>query len=220
MRFCDLFISYKIRLKNIKSKIPFTKLPTYRKIILIIFVACAILSSIILVITHSYLSCIPIVIGLLSIMIFFIIDSTKSNLKMMLNEHYAPYSKQRMDMVIDILNQYNIDISNAESIDRLIEEAKLAQLQCDYFAPIKKPLKALVGLIIPIIAYIAKKVGETTSVDNIIFEGIVAIILILLTFSLIFSLVPIIRTFFYKDYTKYESLIYDLRQLKIFYTSK
>ena len=77
MRFCDLFISYKIGLKNIKSKIPFTKLPTYRKIILIIFVACAILSSIIWVITHSYLSCIPMVIGLLSIMIFFIIDSTK-----------------------------------------------------------------------------------------------------------------------------------------------
>lgn len=27
MRFCDLFISYKIGLKSIKSTIPFTKLP-------------------------------------------------------------------------------------------------------------------------------------------------------------------------------------------------
>ena len=35
MRFCDLFISYKIGLKNIKSTIPFTKLPLYRKIIVI-----------------------------------------------------------------------------------------------------------------------------------------------------------------------------------------
>ena len=36
MRFCDLFISYKIGLKSIKSTIPFTKLPLYRKIFVII----------------------------------------------------------------------------------------------------------------------------------------------------------------------------------------
>lgn len=32
MRFCDLFISYKIGLKSIKSTIPFTKLPLYLQI--------------------------------------------------------------------------------------------------------------------------------------------------------------------------------------------
>ena len=48
MRFCDLFISYKIGLKGIKSTIPFTKLPLYRKIFVIIFFASAIVSGILL----------------------------------------------------------------------------------------------------------------------------------------------------------------------------
>ena len=39
MRFCDFFISYKIGLKGIKNSIPFTQLPLYRKIaIILIFV--------------------------------------------------------------------------------------------------------------------------------------------------------------------------------------
>lgn len=46
MRFCDLFISYKIGLKDIKSTIPFTKLPLYRKIFVIILFASAIISFI------------------------------------------------------------------------------------------------------------------------------------------------------------------------------
>ena len=49
MRFCDLFISYKIGLKSIKSTIPFTKLPLYRKIFVIILFASAIISGILLI---------------------------------------------------------------------------------------------------------------------------------------------------------------------------
>lgn len=75
-----------------------------------------------------------IAIGILYIITFFIIDSTKRNLQVMLKEHYAPYS-ERMKMVIDVLKQYKIDINDFDSIDRLIEEAKLAQVQSDYIAP-------------------------------------------------------------------------------------
>lgn len=48
MRFCDLFISYKIGLKNIKNTIPFTKLPLYRKTFVIILLADEIISYIFL----------------------------------------------------------------------------------------------------------------------------------------------------------------------------
>jgi len=46
------------------------------------------------------------------------------------------------------------------------------------------------------------------------------IILVLLIFSLIFSFILIIKDLFYRDYNKYTELIYDLRQIKIFYTKK
>ena len=61
MRFCDLFISYKIGLKGIKSTIPFTKLPLYRKIFVIIFFASAIVSGILLLFKLTLALYIPIV---------------------------------------------------------------------------------------------------------------------------------------------------------------
>lgn len=127
MRFCDLFISYKIGLKNIKSTIPFTKLPTYRKLFIILLLASTIISCIFLFFIKKWISLIPIAIGFLSVIAFFIIDSTKRNLQVMLKEHYAPYSEKRMKMVIDVLKEYKIDINDFDSIDRLIDEAKLAQ---------------------------------------------------------------------------------------------
>lgn len=94
MRFCDLFISYKIGLKNIKSTIPFTKLPLHRKIFIIILFASAITSGILLIFRQTWASYIPIGLGVLSLIVFFIIDSTKRNLEVMLKEHYTPYSKK------------------------------------------------------------------------------------------------------------------------------
>ena len=44
------------------------------------------------------------------------------------------------------------------------------------------------------------------------------IILILLIFSLIFSLTPIVKDLLYSDYRKYDELVYDLRQIKLFYS--
>lgn len=50
----------------------------------------------------------------------------------MLQQHYAPYSEKRINMTINV-----IDIQNHDSLDMLIEEAKLAQIQCDYIDPLK-----------------------------------------------------------------------------------
>lgn len=89
----------------------------------------------------------------------FIIDSTKRNLEVMLQQHYAPYSENRMNMTITVLKNYRIDIQNPASLDMLIEEAKLAQIQCDYIAPLKTSLKTLGAIIIPIIAFVAQKLA-------------------------------------------------------------
>lgn len=220
MRFCDLFISYKLGLKNIKSTIPFTKLPLYRKIFVIILFASAITSGIFLIFRQTLVSNILIGLAILSLIIFFLIDSTKRNLEVMLKEHYTPYSQKRMLMIINMLKEYEIDIHNASSIDMLIEEAKLAQIQCNYIAPLKKPFKTLGAIVIPIIAFVAKKIGTAATIDEMITIATQVIILVLLFFSLIFSLTPIIKNILYRDYNKYNDLIYDLRQIKLFYTKK
>ena len=46
----------------------------------------------------------------------------------MLQQHYAPYSEKRINMTINVLKNYRIDIQNPDSLDMLIKEAKLAQI--------------------------------------------------------------------------------------------
>ena len=168
MRFCDLFISYKIGLKDIKSTIPFTKLPLYRKIFVIILFASAIISFILSIFKLTWIAYIPLALGVISFIVFLIIDSFKRNLQVMLNEHYSPYSEKRMQMTVKVLNNYQISIHDFEAIDLLIEEAKIAQIQCDYLAPLKKPLKTLAAIIVPIIVYVAEKIGDSTSQNEMI----------------------------------------------------
>lgn len=220
MRFCDLFISYKIGLKGIKSTIPFTKLPLYRKIFVIIFFASAIVSGILLLFKLTLASYIPIALGALSFIIFIIIDSLKRNLEVMLDEHYTPYSESRMKMVIEVLTKYNININDPESLDMLINEAKYAQIHCDYLAPLIKPFKTLGAITIPIIAFVAQKIGEAATQDEMITMAAQAITLILLIFSLIFLLTPTIKELLYIDYNKYNEFIYDMRQIKLFYAKE
>ena len=165
-------------------------------------------------------SYIPIALGALSFIIFIIIDSLKRNLEVMLDEHYTPYSKSRMKMVIEVLTKYNININDPESLDMLINEAKYAQIHCDYLAPLIKPFKTLGAITIPIIAFVAQKIGEAATQDEMITMAAQTITLILLIFSLIFLLTPTIKELLYIDYNKYNEFIYDMRQIKLFYAKE
>lgn len=131
-----------------------------------------------------------------------------------LNNYYKPYSRKRMDMLKDLLNNYHIDINDKNKIDLLIEEAQNAQKQCDYLAPLKNSLKILAAIIVPIIAFIANK-SEFS--EDIIRFAINSIVLIILAFPLVFAAIPFLKELFYKNYNKYDELIYDLKQIRLFY---
>ncbi|MCR2022096.1 hypothetical protein NSB04_20640, partial [Blautia pseudococcoides] len=200
MRFCDLFISYKIGLKGIKSTIPYTKLPLYRKIAVVLTFSLCLISLFILFLRCYIIALVVILLAIISPIIFLKIDSKTSNLEYMLKNHYSPYSYQRMRMVIHVLNEYNVDINNMDSIDMLISEAKIAQLQCDYFALLKKPLKTLGAIIIPIVAFVAQKLGDTTSQENILILALQSIIIISSIFSIILAFATIAKDILYHDY--------------------
>lgn len=56
--------------------------------------------------------------------------------------------------------------------------------------------------------------------DGMLLMATQAITLVLLIFSLIFYLAPIVKDILYRDYNKYEELIYDLRLIKLFYSKR
>lgn len=62
--------------------------------------------------------------------------------------------------------------------------------------------------------------GDNIAHNEMIILGTQIISIVLLIFSLIFALNIIVRDILYHDYNKYNELIYDLRQIKIFYNKK
>lgn len=217
MRFCDFFIEYKIGLKNIKDLIPWTKLPLHRKTFIIIIFVISVL-SILFVLLKLFLAFF-IAIGLFSLLllIFTMIDTSKRNLREMLDNHYSIYSQDRMNMLKDVFNKYHLKIDDTDTIDLLINQAEKAKVQNNPFLPIKKPLKTLGTIIIPIVIYVTKEIVKTSTLDELIYLALLSIAIILCLVSIIFALIPIVKYIFYSDYNRYDELIYDLNQLKIFY---
>ncbi len=218
-RFCDLFTSYEIGLRGIKNKIPFLKLPFYRKIFAVLFFFEAIFAFV-LTSLNSYFVLYIFALMFITLLLFLIIDSQKKNLEIMLEKYYKPYSQKRMELIISILNQYKIDINDKETIDLLIEEAIRAQSKCDYLAPFEKPFKTLGAVTIPVIIYVVKKYSELLDLSELINTTVQYIVIILLCAGVVFVLIPFIKDIFYRDYKKYGEMIYDLRQVKLFCSQK
>jgi len=217
MRFCDFFIEYVIGLKKTKSLIPWTKLPFYRKIFVIITFIASAITIILGLLQISIGASIGIGIIFLLFLVFTIIDASKRNLREMLDNHYTIYSRDRMLMLKDVFSKYELDISDEKIIDLLIDQAEKAKVKNDPILPIIKPIKTLGAIIIPIVIYVAKKITETSTQDDLIYVSLLSIAIILCIASILFALRPIIRDIVYRDYNKYGELIYDLNQLKIFY---
>lgn len=163
MRFCDFFIEYKLGLSEIKNLIPFTKLPLHRKIAIVLTFVIGVIGLIFIVIQKPMWAFVTFGIAIILFIIFLIIDSEKKNLRNMLDNYYKPNSRKRMDMIISILNTYDIKVTDINTIDLLISEAKTSQIQCDYLLFLKKPFKALGGIIIPIVIYVAKKIADAVT---------------------------------------------------------
>lgn len=217
MRFCDFFIEYKIGLKDINNLIPWTKLPFYRKVsIIIIYISAA------LIIIFGILKIkLGVGIGTSVFVVLMIcialIDSSKKNLREMLDKHYSIYSRSRMLMLKNIFIKYNLNVSDIATIDLLIAQAESAKIKYNPFLPIIKPLKTIGAIIVPIVVYFTKKITETSTPNELIDLLLISIVLTLCVASIIIALLTIIKDLFYRDSNKYDELIYDLNQLKIFY---
>lgn len=220
MRFCDLFISYKIGLKDIKSTIPFTKLPLYRKVFIIILLVLTSLSLTFTLFNQIFYIYVSVALVFFSIVAFYMLEYRTRDIKTILKNSYIPYSIKRMNMVIGILQKYNIDINDIDKLNMLIDEAKHAQIQCDYLLQFKKPLKVLGASIVSIIGFLANKIFDAANPNEIIYVAIQTLNICLLIYVFIISVRPLLKDIFYSDYNKYDEFINDLRQIKLFYAKK
>jgi hypothetical protein len=219
MRFCDLFISYKIGLNNINNPTSFNKRLFYTKFFIILSVFTAIYLTFILF-NQTFYTCILVVMVIFLIVMSYILHYRNRDIKAILENSYIPYSKKRMNMIIDILKNYKININDLDSLNILIDEAKHAQIQCDYLLPFKKPIKTLGAIIVAIVSFLANKMSDVAKPNEIIYINIQILIIASLIYFLIITLRPLLKDFLYRDYNKYDEFIDDLRQIKLFYAKK
>ena len=213
MRFCDFFIEYKIGLKELKTSIPWTKLPLYRKIFIVLIFITGVTGLIFGTLGNIAGSLIIFLLFIVLFTVFFIIDSSKRNLRKMLDNHYSLTSQRRIDLLLATLRSYNINYNDVNKIDLLIKQAEESKIKSDPFIDIQKPLKTLGAIIIPVILYVVQIIAEATSKQDLIVMALQSIIIICCVFSIIISVSPIIRDICYRDYNIYENLIYDLNQI-------
>ena len=220
MQFDNFFIDYKLRLKTISERIIWPKLPLYRKISLIAMILLFLVILVALIFQNNNLILLTSFLTFIFFIVFLAIDSTPKNQSFMLNQYYKPYSRQRTSMIINLLNDYNISEFDTDRISLLINQTKEAQIAHNPFSPIIDPIIKLIKGVSPIIISIISYIPQKTTSDrdlqftiielSILFCAILGIYIMFAVFS------PILKDLIYRDYSKYNSLIYDLNQIKIF----
>lgn len=212
MRFSTFMLSYKKKHKQLKSTITFRKLPFYQKIIVIIGFLMIIIGCCFKIAKCELAFGITLLIGSIFIIIFLHKSLSDTRDLSVLIQNSKEYSTDRMNILLDLEN--NLPITT-QKIDLLIDEAKQAKQDANLFLPIKKPVKALSVLIVPITIYIIQQLFTSSNVGAS--NAILLLVYCIFIFVAVYTLIPFIEGIMYGIY---DDLIYDLRQLKIFYVKE
>ncbi len=222
MRFPDFFVEYIILCKSESRSIPFSKLPSHRKFIIFFLGIFLALPIFLLIIKRfNYISVFFCYLAIaVALIIYKYIDYKKCNLAKMLSNYYTPYSQNHMIKLKELLTKYRIAPSNSKKITLLLNQASLAYEKANPIKTIKFYSKFLYTIILPIIAFFAKIIVSSASIDELIYLAVTSILVIILIFILIVTFVPVIKDFIFwiLDLKYYEFLISDLNQLLIFYS--
>lgn len=130
-----------------------------------------------------------------------------------------PYSNSVMVMLRSLLEESNIDYTKDDVIDLLIEQAESERENCDYIKLLIRPFKVMVGLIIPIAAYIGKKIIDDAEMIEALKFSLLIIFIIIVLFATVIAFAPLVKEM-NPNYIKYTEFIYNLKQLKIFKENK
>lgn len=218
MRFCDFFLEYKIGIKDVKNYSSWHKLPLYRKVlILLILIYLALIISLLYFEENSHLF-ISLIFFAVIYIIFSFLDSTKKNLRKMLDNHYIVHSQSHMAVLVNAFKKYELDIYNSYTIDMLIEQAESEKNKHNSFSlTIKKQFSFFIKALAFVITCVASKIADVATISELLFFVMFWIMFSFYFFILAITIGPLIRDALNKDAAVYDDLIYDLNQLKIFY---
>lgn len=238
MSFHNLFLQYKLNLREIKKESKrlasqsSNDLSFWNQLLnqLLLYIApIGFLSTLIFFLTVGvYYAFAPFTISIFVVIIITIADSKAETIKQKLKSQCIPIAELRMSKMECLLNSYNIKFTNITTLDWLIEEARYAQVKYDYLAQFKKYFQHLKSVLLVVIGFMTAvfveisrqtQIFSKTSPAEIAFLSLQIILLIVACWGFYISASNILKDLFYLEYNKYEEFIYDIRQVKLFYSN-
>ena len=212
-----LYKKYKVEVLKTSTWLSIKELKLYEKLSLVMVILGSILSGVFTLIKNdigSYISLVMIIIGFALILV---LRSRKKEQQRIMKEIIEPSANERMQKVVRLLLEFEIDISDEEHLNNLIEQAKKEQDAYDVWKGFKKSFSGMTTyILLPIITILISEFFKDIGWETILVRAVVllmictCIVLITSAFALSFNdiLNPDIRNLNY--------FIKDLEDVKLF----
>lgn len=193
----------------------FKDLNLYEKIFLIVLISDASLFAAFSFLNNKIGSIVTFAIILFWIIIFAIKRQQPEEQERIIKENN---SKERMKQMIKLLNEFHIDISDDNQLDRLIERATKEQKAYDIWKDFKVSFGSMTTyILLPMLTLLLQKIFDNAKLMDLIYGAFLIFIFCIMIVALIFSCSSIFKDLFNKDIRNLKEFIEDIEDIKDFH---
>lgn len=193
----------------------FKDLNLYEKIFLIVLISDASLFAAFSFLNNKIGSIVTFAIILFWIIIFAIKRQQPEEQERIIKENN---SKERMKQMIKLLNEFHIDISDDNQLDRLIERATKEQKAYDIWKDFKVSFGSMTTyILLPMLTLLLQKIFDNAKLMDLIYGAFLIFLFCIMVVALIFSCSSIFKDLFNKDIRNLKEFIEDIEDIKDFH---
>lgn len=193
----------------------FKDLNLYEKIFLIVLISDASLFAVFSFLNNKIGSIVTFAIILFWIIIFAIKRQQPEEQERIIKENN---SKERMKQMIKLLNEFHIDISDDNQLDRLIERATKEQKAYDIWKDFKVSFGSMTTyILLPMLTLLLQKIFDDAKLMDLIYGAFLIFLFCIMVVALIFSCSSIFKDLFNKDIRNLKEFIEDIEDIKDFH---
>ena len=193
----------------------FKDLNLYEKIFLIVLISDASLFAVFSFLNNKIGLIVTFAIILFWIIIFAIKRHQPEEQERLIKENN---SKERMKQMIKLLNEFHIDISDDNQLDRLIERATKEQKAYDIWKDFKVSFGSMTTyILLPMLTLLLQKIFDGAKLMDLIYGAFLIFLFCIMVVALMFSCSSIFKDLFNKDIRNLKEFIEDIEDIKDFH---
>lgn len=215
--FNNLYRQYKIKVLKVDIWMSLKELKLYEKVFLAMGVLGGIMSGVFSLLEINMGLFISLGMILIGFILLFLIGNRKSEQKRIVDEIVGPAANKRMEKVIKLLLEFDIDVKDEKQLDNLINQAQKEQLAYDFWKGFRNTFKGMTTyILLPIITIFLseffKEVGWELLLYRAVLLALVCSCIVLFISAFAFNINDILNP----DIRKLNYFIRDMEDIKVF----